>query len=169
VPPSAVSCLVLGVGGCSWRSSSQIFNVHEHNIPARSAKVFFGSGFCGLIRAGKVQPDLFGIEDEDAVIAERDFLGLPGGIVAVRVPCLWKLISSASAGLRHAAQLDWRTSIFDTSSLVWSQPDQVKRNASRTTRATASHPAPHPLSPCQRLHAPGVVLPPSPQPGPGDG
>jgi hypothetical protein len=73
----------LGVGGCSWRSPSQIFNVHEHNIPARSAKVFFGSGFCGLIRAGKVQPGLIGIEDEDAAIIERDFFGLPGGFVAL--------------------------------------------------------------------------------------
>ncbi len=34
--------------------------------------------FVGLIRAGAADPDLFGIEDEDAVIAERDFLGLPG-------------------------------------------------------------------------------------------
>ena len=35
------------------------------------------------MRAGEAEPDLFGIEDEDAVIAERDFLGLPGGFVAV--------------------------------------------------------------------------------------
>jgi hypothetical protein len=30
-----------------------------------------------------VQPDSIGIEDEDAVIAERDFFRLPGGFVAV--------------------------------------------------------------------------------------
>jgi hypothetical protein len=30
-----------------WRSSSQIFTVHEHNIPARSAKVFSAAGFAG--------------------------------------------------------------------------------------------------------------------------
>ena len=29
------------------------------------------------------QPDSIGVEDEDAVIAERDFLGLPRGFVAV--------------------------------------------------------------------------------------
>jgi hypothetical protein len=29
------------------------------------------------------QPDSIGIEDENAVIAERDFLGLPRGFVAV--------------------------------------------------------------------------------------
>lgn len=28
------------------------------------------------------QSDLFGIEDEDAIVTERDFLGLPGGFVA---------------------------------------------------------------------------------------
>ncbi len=36
-----------------------------------------------LIRAGEAEPGLFGIEDEDAVIIERDFFGLPGGFVAV--------------------------------------------------------------------------------------
>lgn len=44
---------------------------------------FFGSGFCGLIRAGKVQPGLIGIEDEDAVLIERNFRGPPGGFVAL--------------------------------------------------------------------------------------
>jgi hypothetical protein len=37
----------------------------------------------GLIRAGKAQPSSIGIGDEDAIIAERDFLGLPGEFVAV--------------------------------------------------------------------------------------
>ena len=36
----------------------------------------------GLIRAGKAQSNSIGIEDNDAAIAERDFLGLPGGFVA---------------------------------------------------------------------------------------
>ena len=46
-------------------------------------RLFFGSGFCGLIRAGKVQPGSIDIEDEDAIIIERDFSGLPLGFVAV--------------------------------------------------------------------------------------
>jgi hypothetical protein len=40
-----------------------------------------------------IQPSLIGIKDEDAFLIERDFSGLPGGIVAVRGSCLWKLIS----------------------------------------------------------------------------
>ncbi len=36
-----------------------------------------------LIRAGEAEPGSIGIEDEDAVIAEQDFLGLPSGFVAV--------------------------------------------------------------------------------------
>jgi hypothetical protein len=35
-----------------------------------------------LIRTGEAQPDLFGVEDEDAVIAERDLSGVPTGFVA---------------------------------------------------------------------------------------
>ena len=35
------------------------------------------------MRAGEAEPDLFGIEDEDAAIIERDFPWLPGGFVAV--------------------------------------------------------------------------------------
>ena len=35
------------------------------------------------MRACEAQPDLIGVEDEDAVIAERDFFGLPVGFGAV--------------------------------------------------------------------------------------
>jgi hypothetical protein len=35
------------------------------------------------MRAVLIQPGSIGIEDEDAVIAERDFLGLPRGFVAL--------------------------------------------------------------------------------------
>jgi len=55
-------------------------------------QAFFVSGYSwGLIRADEVQPVLFGIEDEDAGVTERDFSGLPAG---------WWLDSSC-----------WRTSV----------------------------------------------------------
>ena len=44
-----------------------------------------------LMWAVLVQPDSIGIEDEDAVIIERDFFGLPAGFVAVA----YSLLSSS--------------------------------------------------------------------------
>jgi hypothetical protein len=37
----------------------------------------------GLIRAGEAQPGSIGIGDEDAVLTELEFPGLPGGFAAV--------------------------------------------------------------------------------------
>ena len=73
------------------------------------------------------QPDSIGVEDEDAVIAERDFLGLPGGIVAVVGSCLWKLISSASAGNGIGGQTlcvsespsGWGSCIWTSDAFLW--------------------------------------------------
>jgi hypothetical protein len=36
------------------------------------------AGFCGADQGCSIQPGLIDIKDEDAVIAERDFFGLPG-------------------------------------------------------------------------------------------
>jgi hypothetical protein len=54
--------------------SRRIFNAHEHSFAARRAKIILAAGF------RVAQPDLIGVEDEDAVIAERDLLEqkLPG-------------------------------------------------------------------------------------------
>ncbi len=59
------------------QDSRRIFNAHEHSFAARRAKIILAAGF------RVAQPDLIGVEDEDAVIIERDFFGLPGGFVAV--------------------------------------------------------------------------------------
>ncbi len=48
-PPSAVARLISGLGGWLMRDSYVNFNPHEHNFPARSAKIFFSApGFGGV-------------------------------------------------------------------------------------------------------------------------
>ena len=46
----------------------------ERSPPSRHAKDYFSSGYLGALRA---ESGIF--EDQDAAIAERDFIGLPGG------------------------------------------------------------------------------------------
>ena len=41
------------------------------------------AGFCGADQGCSIQPGLFDIENEDAVLIERDFSELPAGFVAV--------------------------------------------------------------------------------------
>ena len=57
-----------------------IFNVHDHSYPARCATSFFAAAVF-LVDLGHPSSD--GIKNQDAVITERDFLGLPWGFVAV--------------------------------------------------------------------------------------
>jgi hypothetical protein len=46
-------------------------------------RLFLAAGFVGRIRAIPTQRDSIGIKDQDAVLIERDFLGLPRAFVAV--------------------------------------------------------------------------------------
>ena len=60
------------------RDSYVNFNPHEHNFPARSAKIFFRHrALVGPMWAGEAQQGAIGIEDEDAVIA-RNLWALAG-------------------------------------------------------------------------------------------
>ncbi len=99
------------------------------------------------------QPDSIGIEDEDAVLIERDFSGLPTGFVAVVgvLPVEADFIVIGGDPLFDALP-GWlnRLEGIDFCEL--------------RPRAAQAHPAPHQVSPSRRLHAPGAVCPSSPQP-----
>jgi hypothetical protein len=46
-------------------------------------RVFLAAGFCGADHGCPIQPGSIDIEDENAILIERDFPWLPGGFVAV--------------------------------------------------------------------------------------
>jgi hypothetical protein len=46
-------------------------------------RFILAAGFCGPDQGCPIQPGLIDIKDENAILIERDFLGLPGAFVAL--------------------------------------------------------------------------------------
>lgn len=70
-----------GDGGCEIHDAfPTLMSIATHPAVPR---FFWQQVFVWLIWSGEAQPGLIGIKNENAILIKRDFLGLPGGFVAL--------------------------------------------------------------------------------------